>query len=340
MRTAGLGARAAALLGAMVAAVSGCLSTTHEVPLEELYRLSYEPEEEWSAAVRVKQQYSHQSEPPPAPRVHAGTTVVIDGPVSVGGQPRPAGRPGGAASNASSTASNLAELKAESAKALLIAAAAVGVGLAATRGARYDGWVELHPMHPVHLVGPAGEYTYVPLSQITPDTADWARRAYVREDEGPWRRLGRRPLDRGGFTYGFFLGSGELAVLDEDPRVGFLGRVHLGYHPNPLIGLGIDLGFGWTDDGFDNTIFDGRYAAQLSAYPFRTGRLHGGFFGQLGAASRSDDGLGHDDGSRLFGGGVLLQLDVTTHFALAGRAGITRAYGESLSDVGIGIHIY
>jgi hypothetical protein len=335
-----VGGCAAALAGAIALVTSGCLSTTHEVPLEELYRLSYEPTAERSGEVRVRQKFGHQSEPPPAPRVHAGTSVVVDGPIWVGGQPRPSGRPGGPAGGGASTANNLAELKADSAKALLIAAAAVGAGLAVTRGARYDGWVELHPMHPVHLIGPTGEYTYMPLSQITPATVDWARRAYVREDEGPWRRLGRRPLERRGFAYGFFLGSGQLAVLGEEPLVGFLGRVNLSYHPSELIGLGVDFGFGWTDDGFGNTIFDGRYAGQLSAYPLRAGRLHGGFYGQLGAASRSDDGLGYDDGSSLLGGGVLLQLDVTTHFAIAGRAGITRAYGDSLSDVGIGINIY
>lgn len=321
-------------------AVAGCLSSTHEVPLEELYRVSYEPAQA-STPVRVKQNYVHQAEPPPAPRVHSGASVVVDGPVWVGGQPRPSGRtPGSGAASGASTVSNLAELKKESAKAWLIAGAAVGVGLAVTRGARYDGWVELHPMHPVHLIGPAGEYSWVPLSQITADTVDWAQRAYVREDEGPWRRVARAPLRRSGFAYGMSLGAGELAVADGEPMAGFLGRIELGYFPNETVGFGIDLGFGWTDDDFDNTIFDGRYAAQLTAYPFSAGRVHGGFFGQLGAASRSDDGLQLDDGSALLGGGVLLQLDVTTYLAITARAGVTRAYGEALSDFGVGMHIY
>ena len=82
------------------------------------------------------------------------------------------------------------------------------------------------------------------------------------------------------------------------------------------------------------------WTAQLSAYPVSTGRLHAGFYGQAGAASRSDDGVQIDDGSFLLGSGALLQLDLTTTLAITGRAGLTRAYGETLRDFGIGIQIY
>src|SRR5690606_36617411 len=98
----------------------------------------------------------------------------------------------------------------EAAVVVLIAAAAVGVTAALTEGLRYDGTVALHPMQPVHLWGQGGAYTWMPLAHITPEVAAWAEKAVVRDDEGPWTELGRRPLDRQGFTYSLLLGSSEI----------------------------------------------------------------------------------------------------------------------------------
>ena len=101
-------------------------------------------------------------------------------------------------------------------RALLVGAAAVAaVALAVTEGARYDGWVRLHPMHPVHLYGPGG-YRVMPLAWVDPETAAWSTRAVVRPNEGPWQPLGRAPLDRHGFTYSVLGGAGQVVSGDDN----------------------------------------------------------------------------------------------------------------------------
>lgn len=327
-------------------AASGCLSSSHEIPREELFALTELPPEERGEEVRVVQNLGHQDEPPGAPRVQVGAAVVVDGPVWVAGTPRSRNRSRITSVDDTRRApsgkrrGNLAEAKKESAKVWIAVAAIAAGALAFTEGARYDGWVRLHPMHPVHLVGPGGQYTWIPLAQLTPEAVDWSERAYVRDVEGPWQPLGRAPLDRRGFTYSLFLGGGEIALVGADPEPGFMSHIDLGFYPAHAIGLQLDIGFGWADDELGDTVFDARYALELDVLPLEAGILHGGVFGQIGVASRSDDGLRLDDSSSLMAGGALLQLELTTRLALGLRAGLTRAHGETMSELGIGVSIY
>ncbi|HLU65108.1 MAG TPA: hypothetical protein VKZ63_02460, partial [Kofleriaceae bacterium] len=230
--------------------------------------------------------------------------------------------------------------KKETGKAWLVVAAVAAGALALTEGIRYDGAVAVHPMHPVHLWGPYGEYTWMPLAHITPEVAQWADRAVIREDEGPWTRLGRRPLDRQGFTYSLLLGSGEIALIGDDPRAGFVSHIQLGFFPHHMAGLQADISYGWGEDAGGATIFDGRYSLELAVLPLAAGRFHAGGYGQVGLAYRSDDGIQHDDQDVLTGVGGLLQLDLTTRLALTLRAGQTWVHDESLSELTFGVSIY
>jgi hypothetical protein len=180
----------------------------------------------------------------------------------------------------------------------------------------------------------------MPLAEVTPEVAQWSNRAVIRSVEGPWQPLGRRPLDRQGFTFSLLMGAGEIALLGDDPSAGFLSHIQFGFFPHHMVGIQADIAYGWDEDINGATIFDGRYSLELDAMPLSAGRLHAGGYGQVGVAYRSDDGLRHDDQDTLLGLGALLQLDLTTRLALTLRAGQTWVHGESLSELTFGVSIY
>ncbi len=340
---------------------SGCLSTSHRVSKSELMKLSQVAPEQRGEKVRVVQGLGTSEGPPRAEPVNNNTVVIVHSPTWRDGRPYhrdhrahpgPAtthtntggGNVGGGSKSGSKNSSGgtLAKSKKDSGTALLVLAAAAADGLAATEGARYSGWVKLHPMHPVHLYGPYGEYSVLPLAHIDPQTAAWAHHAYVRSNEGPFLKLGRAPLNRKGWTYSVLLGAGELPESADgfQPDNGFNGHIQFGYFFNKQMGLQLDLGMSWSDDNNGDTIYISRTALELQAFLAQAGPLHGGVFGQLGAASRFDDGALFDDTSSFLGGGALLQLDLTTRLALTGRAGITTGFDDTAKEIGIGLSIY
>jgi len=345
---------------AAVALLGGCLSSSHRISKSELGKLAQVAPQVRGEKVRVTQALGTQSSPPRQDGVQGNTVVVIHSPIWVSGRPHRHGyqdhRPnGGGVGGGGVTPSSpgkssggisnglggsVAKGKSDNAKAWIIIAAAAAVGLAATEGARYDGWVKLHPMHPVHLYGPYGEYLVLPLAHIDAPTAAWADHAIVVDGEGPWTKLGRAPLYRKGFTYSVFLGSGEIPVDNFKADPGFAGHIQFGYFPTPQVGLQLDIGMAWTEDNGGNTIYISRNSLELQAFLAKAGPLHAGVFGQLGLATRFDDGIETSDNSSLLGGGALLQLDLTTRLALTGRVGITRDFGEQSKEIGIGLSIY
>lgn len=339
------------LLLSLSLALTGCLSRTHKIPKSELMTLASSAPETRGERVRVVQNLGHHEDPPEAGHVHSTTVVYVHAPVWVEGRPhahRSSGptaiKHGAGGSHVTNKGSggfgNLAESKSDSAKAWFIVAGIAAVALAATEGARYDGWVRLHPMQPVHLYGPYGEYTVMPLAHIDQQTAAWASSAYVREGEGPWQKLGRAPLNRQGFTYSLLFGQGQVPIEGIGTELGFLGHIQFGYFFNKFIGLNLDIAMGWTDDGAGNTVFNSRTGLELQGYPVNAGPLHAGLYGQIGVAGRSDDGIGVDDSSNVLGGGAQLQLEWTTRLAVTARAGIARLFGENASEITLGLSIY
>jgi hypothetical protein len=303
------------------------------------------------------QSIGSHDDPPRADRVQGNTVVYVHAPIWIDGSPHHHNHHG--ANNSASGASgaghvgggkaggksgggfgNIAKNKKADSKALMILAVAAAVGLAATEGARYDGWVKLHPMHPVHLIGPYGEHTVVPLAHLDQRTVDWADHAVIRQEEGPWNKLGRAPLNRQGFTYSVFLGAGEVPVKDFEADPGFVGHIQFGYFPTHMLGFQLDLGMGWTEDDTQQTIYTSRTSLEVQGHLVAAGPVHAGLFGQIGVSNRFDDGIGFDDSSNLVGAGALLQLELTTRLALTGRVGSTRSFGEWSNELGIGLSIY
>lgn len=336
---------------------TACLSTSHRVSKGELMKLASVAPEQRGEQVRVVQSIGNQDDPPPADRVQGNTVVYVHSPIWVNGHPRHHRHTGGGSVSTGSTGGghvsggkssgksgggfgDLAKGKKADGKAWIFLAAAAAVGLAATEGARYDGWVKLHPMHPVHLVGPYGEHAVLPLAHLDERSAAWAHHAVVRQGEGPWTSLGRAPLNRQGFTYTVSLGAGEIPVIGLDADPGFVGHIQFGYFPTKRLGFQLDLGMGWTEDENFQTIYTSRTALEVQGHLAKAGPIHAGLFGQVGVASRFDDGIGFDDNSNLVGAGGLLQLELTTRLAITGRVGATRSFGEWSNELGVGLSIY
>ena len=324
------------MLVCLAGLLSGCLADTHTIRRDELARLAATAEAERGREVRVTQRFVSQDAPPAAPVVGVHTAVVVATPV---GGPRRVGR-GGQPSGA--------QVSADSAKWAFVVAALAGVGLAASEGARYDGWVALHPMHPVHLVGHDGSYTWVPLAQLTPAHVGWASEAIVREGEGPWTRLGRAPLDRVGFTYQVAAGAGRLETFgaSSSSPYGFLSRIAFGGFPLQELGILAAVSLGWGEQNGD-AVFLARYGLELEGFPLVLGRrFHLGVYGQAGMShAKADTRFGTEEAwDPYYGGGLLAEVDLMTRLALTLRAGAAAVLDPDapsvLPEVLVGIAVY
>ncbi|HEY1555831.1 MAG TPA: hypothetical protein VGF94_13425 [Kofleriaceae bacterium] len=345
------------LAGCVVAA--GCGTTTYEIPRSELVRLAAVAPDQRGRQVRVVQQLSDTDVGPVQP-VYENTQVVlfpqpwVNGPDrrryseshwngnvgnlgSSGGGHASGGHGGGGLHLSGGGGSGKGE-----AIVILAAAAIVLFASAAVEGSRYDGYAQLHPMQPVYLFGKDGEQTVMPLAWIDPDTAQWADRAIVRSSEGPFRELGRAPLDRAGFTYAMLGGLGGYKSLDGSVANGPAATIQFGYFFDQQVGLVGTAFFGWRDNATAQTLFDSRYTVELQGYPVQLGRVHLGLYGGGGMAYRWED-YGpntYGDGSTALVGGALVQLDINTRLALTGRLGVTDAHDELMTDALFGLSVY
>lgn len=315
---------------------AGCLTGTHAIPKAELIRLANTSPQQRHQQVQVVQGFTGAEEPPETRPVGSNTTVVYT-PVYInagGGGSGRFGRPG-------FRPKNLAGQKVDDAKAALIIAALVAATLVFTEGIRYDGWVELHPMHPVHLYGYDGRYAQVPLAQLSPETATWAAKAFVRDTEGPWKPLGRRPLDRVGATYSFTFGRADIPRDFGGVANAFFGHIQIGGFWQNNFGLVVDIGLGGTEaEPGEPAIFDSRYALEAQFFPLQAGPFHAGVFGQVGLGARFQDESRRDTASFVGGAGALLQLELTTRLALVARTGVVSAHGETSTDLTFGVAVY
>ena len=314
--------------------LTGCLSNGHIIPRQDLQALAQTNAQTRSQRVRVVQAFASEDSPPPAPHADGGTSVYVGVHTPVRVRSRSSGSVG-------SGGGNTAKSKSDEAWVWIVIAAAVAIGAAATEGARYDGWVALHPNHPVHLYGWDGSYTWVPLSSLTPEQAAWAQKALVRPSEGPWTELGRAPLNRQGWTYAVLLGSSEFPDGDGSVQRGFTSHIQFGRFTSRQFGILLDVSMGWAEDALQDRIYDSRTSLELQFMPVGLGKLHAGVFGQAGLGYRLDDRLkGADRQGLLAGAGGMLQLELTTRLALTARAGLTSIYSDTTSDFTVGISIY
>lgn len=334
---------------AAVALVSGCLANTHKISKGELQRLANTPPERRGDSVRTLQELGSGSQPPPAGHVDSGTNVYVGVVVFDGGRPS-SGHAGHGTHDSSGGGGGgklpggTAASKSDNAAAWFVLAGLVAITAAFTEGARYDGWVRMHPMHPVHLWGPGG-YTVLPLAHIDAATAAWADEAVVRESEGPWQPLGRAPFNRRGFAFNWLMGSATIPSFDSATATGFGGHVSFGYYWTHTTGLLLDWGLAMRDNVLDQRIYDSRWSLELDYLPLDAGPLHGGVFGALGVGTRYEDGyMGGKDDYMLLHGGAMAQLSLTTRLALTARFGLrqdARAEDNKLiSEATFGLSIY
>jgi hypothetical protein len=225
--------------------------------------------------------------------------------------------------------------------AILVVAATALVVVAAIEGSQFDGYAQLHPMHPVYLFGRDGGLTMMPLAWLDQETAAWADHALVRSTEGPWNPLERAALSREGLMYGLYGGIGTYKSADGSSGTGASSTIQLGYFPDQKVGVVGSIFFGWRDNAVGATLFESRYTAEVQGFPVVVGPLHMGLYGGGGAAYRFEDGIpGGNSGSLALIGGALLQLDVNTRIALTARLGATYAHDEPMSDAMVGLSVY
>ena len=339
---------------------SGCLTNTYRIPQNELARLATMPPGERGARVRVQQEWFRDTAPPAAApvNVYISTGYTVYTPPA--NRPGPSGlrpsvsTPAGEASPGSPAPSPVkpdgggplkggnaaGDAKDAAVAVIVLAVAGIAIG-AATAGARFDGEATTHPMHPVHIYTHSGGYQVMPLAWIDPRTAAMAHRAVLAETEGPFRRLDRAPLDRRGLTYSVMGGASTSVSADGRLGVGPMWHLQGGYFFNRQLGVLVDVALSWRTNRLDATLFDNRFSLELQALPLAAGRVHAGGFASFGVGGRFEDALpGGDDAGALFSGGVLLQLDWTTHLAVTGRVGVASAFGELTREGVVGLSIY
>jgi hypothetical protein len=345
---------AGCLIAVTLTSAPGCLSESYKISGAELARLTTLPPEARGQQVRLTQEIA-PTDVEPANPVNDQTTILFipwvhveggyqprrPGPIDTHGAPGPAGHPGVVGTSGSSGSSGKAGDAKEAAIAVLVIAATFLVIGAAVEGSRFDGWAQLHPMFPLHLIGHDGTESILPLAQLNPDAVAWADHAVVLGHEGPMTTGPRAPLDRAGLTYAMFLGGGSLTSADGSLDTGTASTLQLGYFPTQTLGVVGSVFFGWRDNLAGNTLYESRFTAELDALPVAAGPVHLGLYGGLGAAHRFEDGVagGNHSGGALTGG-ALLQLDINTRLALTARLGLAAAHGEQMRDVLVGLAIY
>ena len=345
---------------ALLLALPGCLSSVYSVPKSELARLAALPPDQRGAAVRVTQELEPSDDPEPA---DPGSELLLETGLAVGvavggpsepsrrrttytrrdGGPRRGGGSGNAAAGSSGGGSGGGDGSGDHergddssddassvalAAVLVVGSVIVGGVLAASEGARFDGWAALEPNHPVHLVGPNGEQGWVPLSKLDAGVAAWADEALVVEDEGAIVPLERAPLDRVGFTFGLDLGAASTPVSGAPSSLawGFASRVSLGAYPLQWLGFDIGLGMLFADTNDDgDTDVEWRPDLEARVVPLAVGPVHLGAYGRIGLVAGGEaarDGAARELDGWLAGGGALLELELTTRLALLARGGV------------------
>jgi hypothetical protein len=319
-------AMAAALAG------TGCLSNRFTIREAELHRLAATPPEKRGERVEVLQRIGMDEEPSAEP-VEPHMSVVVIGPLPPGGAApmhpvhRPAPADGLAKPTPPAGAGKPPHDSADMGAAVAAAAAAglgIAIGLGTTEGARYDGWVRVHPMHPVHLKQSDGSEAWVPLAYLD-ERAIGADEVYLNRDEGPWVPLGRAPLNRVGGAFGFEAGAAALNSAASSTVWGFWTRLALGGFFTKQIGLALTLGLGTGVSGAGKTTFNARFGPELRYYPLRLGVFELGGYATGGFAPSSADLPTYEWSKNgfFYGGGGLMEIELTTRLALGVRAGLS-----------------
>ncbi len=351
------------LMSAVLCCATGCLKPSLTIPADELQRIARDPHrDQGMQQVRVVQDTTFADSPtggdpcadhdhgPVHLRIHgrhhhrhrhhaghgrpgpsgldrAGPTAPRRIPSNGGGSVNPGGGGGGL---------NFNIKDGELVIVAVIVAAAVGtVALIASEGMRYDGWVEISPDHPVHLMD-GKRQRVVHLSNLRPEHIGPSTRAVIRPDDGLGASyLGRAPLDRQGFVWRMEMGGREVLTPDGVDPVTFASTMQLGYFPLQTLGLLFTTTLG-TGDYVENDMIGARYGLEAQYLPLALGRFHLGAFGMVGQTweARDNGHLRAGESNRFtMGAGAIAEIDLTTRLALSMRAGAHwREYGDGGFD--------
>jgi hypothetical protein len=336
----------------------GCLSNSYYVQRDELRRLAtLSPDERWQS-VRAVQRIGGDDNPtdenmeapePESETVYGtvyGTTVAIDSHLQRSCPPPRAAHPvrapvavasggesgGGGGGHGASLTGSSNKGKADPADAVAIAAAVVVgtgtvIGLAASEGARYDGWLAVNREEPIHLQLANGGTRPVALSQL--NESDLARAEGATIYEGGSERfykLGRAPLDRAGFTMGAAGHFGGVPEIDRRMGVGAGGYLNIGGDIANVVTLGLSA---TVDSGINtqNSVLLVTVGPELDVFPTR----YIGFYGAGGwafrntylAPTRADEGWAAR-------GGIVGEFPLSTRLALQARVGAAKyAFDEN-----------
>ena len=215
----------------------------------------------------------------------------------------------------------------EEAVAVVVVIIAIAVllvaGLAVTEGVRYDGAVKMFSGQPVHLKDASGGERVVALADLVPADAAQSVNAQVMDDEG-WgvQRLDRRPLDRKGFAFKVDMGS-LRSLCACYTAAGFASNIQFGYFPHHSVGVLANLSLGIGSDSLGNTFQRHSISAEVQWFPLTLWRFHLGAFGHAGQQFAKD--TNSREGAAL-GGGLILELSLTTRLALMARGDWTTAH--------------
>jgi hypothetical protein len=163
----------------------------------------------------------------------------------------------------------------------------------------------------------------VALADLVPADAAQSVSAEVMDDEG-WgvQRLERRPLDRKGFAFKVDMGSLQ-SLCACYTAAGFASNIQFGYFPHHRVGVLANLSLGIGSDSLGNTFQRHSISAEVQGFPLSLWRFHLGAFGHAGQQFAKD--TNSREGVAL-GGGLLLELSLTTRLALMARGDWTTAH--------------
>ncbi len=333
---------------------TGCAANSYKIPTSELQRLAALPPEQRAQRVLVSQEITG-SDVEAAQPVNDSTEIIFVPQISISGGGG-GGRThvgtgthvggGGGGGGVTKLGGGGSDGKAAAIAVVALAVVAV-VAVAAVESSRFDGWVRLHPMQPVHLIGRDGSQVVMPLAWIDPQAAAFTETAVVRSNEGPWLELERKPLTRGA-TYGVYGGYGSSRSVYGDVGAGPAFLIQGGYFPEQHVGILANIAFAWRDNQVGGTLFDSRYMLELQALPLDAGPLHAGIYAGGGIAYRFEDtpigtvtnGGRGNEGGLAYQGGLMLQLELHTRIALTARFGALRSHGDRETDMLVGLSVY
>lgn len=338
--------------------LGGCLQSTYHVRADELARLATLPPEDRGERIRSVQELGTRPDAPPADdvelhgpsgvvpllvaqRIHAtrcqlvgcrGVPAPTPTPVRVRATPVGGGGSGGASSGSSGSSSGDDSIGAAAILAVIasVAVAAGVVVVAATEGARHDGWIGVSMDHPIHLYTNDGHWLSVPAFALEPELAEWADGAVIDASEGNLAELERAPLNRRGLTLGF---EGTLLGLEDGYGGG--SRLSGGGFPHRLVGLQLFVDFALHDP-----LALVRYGAEASVFAPGLGRLHFGAYVQGANAVYRDVARDLRKAGFAVSGGGLVQIELTTRLALQLRGGVWAGHGDVRPELGLGLAVY